>query len=101
MGLLVTLFLCTVNTLNTVTTNSPSRPDDGATALVMWIIICLTAVLLAMFEYALILALKMKQHSKKVAPTEQSKSRKAFQLDVAALVVIPIGFTFVAVMFWN
>ena len=99
LGLLVTLFLCSVNTLNTVSTNSP-RPDDGASALVMWILMCLTAILLAMFEYALILALKMKRQRMKVTPGEQTKSRTAFKMDIASLVVIPSGFTFLSFMFW-
>ena len=76
LGLLVTLFLCTVNTLNTVTTNH-ARPDDGSTALVRWILICLWAILLAMFEYGLILAMIMKQQKTQIAPTQQDQRRTA------------------------
>ena len=54
MALLLTLFLCMINTLNSVSNNS-ARPHEGATAMVRWLVMCLIFILAALFEYAGIL----------------------------------------------
>ena len=55
---------------------------------------------MATFEYALILAMKMKQQNTKVTKIDQERKRTALKLDVAALIVIPVGFFIIAFAFW-
>ena len=57
MGFLLTLFLCTVNILNSTASNTPKSGGD-ATAIIQWIMWCLLFIIMAILEYAMILAYK-------------------------------------------
>ena len=106
LGLLVTLFLCMVNTLNTVASTSP-RPDEGASALVNWILLCLAAILSAMAEYAVILAIQMREKSQKVISSDDMTGRENMtiragkRLDVASLILFPAGFFITSLVLWT
>ena len=57
MGLLVTLFLCMVNILNSEAANSP-KSGGTVNAIIQWILTCSVFIILAILEYALILCYK-------------------------------------------
>ena len=52
--MLLTLFLCMINTLNSVAKESP-KAGGVANSLVIWIAACLVFILVAIFEYICIL----------------------------------------------
>ena len=102
MGLLLTLFMCLTNTLNSLAVNS-SKSGGLMCALMTWIMICLGFILLALAEYSWILF-----HFKYQPVNEQAKDkneRKTSEyaskcLDKRMLLVLPPLFTTVAVVFW-
>ena len=124
--MLLTLFLCMVNTLNNASNNSP-RPEEGATALVRWLIVCLVYILLALFEYAAILCLQGRkkchcsEENSEVPPKVNSYSSVAIEdgnietlnpqteskifdtkrIDKFALMIFPPMFSFTTVLFWT
>ena len=127
LGLLLTLFLCMINTLNKVSNNSP-RATRGPTALVRWLIICLVFILFSLLEYAWILAVyhdpernsiqrtivKKVSGSIRVGHTIDSKVDhvgckvpaklhwiSARKIDHLAMIIFPALFAFVAVIFWS
>ena len=54
VAMLLTLFLCMINTLNSVAKESP-KAGGVASSLVIWIAACLVFILVAIFEYICIL----------------------------------------------
>ena len=103
LGLLLTLFLCMVNTLNSVSRYSP-KADSGPTMLIIWIVICICFQLCAILEYAWVIATQL--NDKKVAKvgvtTRKSKPSKIFvnNLDKFMRVAFPITFIAFATIFW-
>ena len=55
LGLLLTLLLMTINLNNSASGNIP--PSDGLCPLISWILISMVFILVALFEYFLILVL--------------------------------------------
>ena len=55
IALLLTLFLCTINTLNSVVNTTPSS-GGNTSALIVWIMSCLAFIIVAIAEYAWILS---------------------------------------------
>ena len=55
LGMLLTLFLCMINTLNAVAKTSP-KSGGSSSALIDWIVSCLVFILMAILEYAWILS---------------------------------------------
>ena len=127
LGLLLTLFLCMINTLNKVSNNSP-RATRGPTALVRWLIICLVFILFSLLEYAWILAVyhdpernaiqrtivKKVSGSIRVGDTIDGKVdhvgsnvpakiywTSARKIDHMAMIIFPCLFGLVTVIFWT
>ena len=101
LSALFTLFLCMINTLNSVTRESP-KADSSPTALVDWIIICLIFLLLAILEYSWVLTahLRAKNHQKIDSETKKVKA-KPFDLDKIMTFVFPFIFLTSAFVFWS
>ena len=107
LGLLLTLFLCMTNTMNTVTSETPQSSGE-ATAIVLWMIFCMVFILVALLEYAFILLYKRSfskhkiSHEKpeKKAAKENSKELSKM-LDQTMLISCPIMFMFFCVVFWT
>ena len=105
MGLLVTLFLCSINTLNSVASNSPSSWGN-VSALVQWIIICQTFIIIAITEYAYILSQTKYPGKDATVPDEVSREQskrteeKANYLDKIMLISNPPIFISLAIIFW-
>ena len=118
MGLLLTTFLCQINTFNSVARSSP-KADGEATAIVMWITACMSFIILALAEYFLILLMK-KYALFKNPKVEDSSSKKLFlkkedltaeqeelqenlakKLDKAMLVLSPLMFILFSTVFWH
>jgi len=68
LGLLLTIFLCMVNTLNSTQRTSP-KSGGNASAIIQWIISCLIFIILAIFEYAWILSHKTLLEARKAKAT--------------------------------
>ena len=102
LSLVLTLFLCMINTLNSVTTDSP-KANSSSTALVKWVIICLIFLLLAMLEYSWVLTASMRANKRRVSSvtmTKMTKKFKPFDLDRVMVLVYPVLFMVTAVVFW-
>ena len=121
LGMLLTLFLCMVNTLNNACNNSPKAPG-GPTAMIRWLIVCLLFMLFSLVEYAWILAFyqeskkmesydsETKKHSKSLLGENievksntaiRSKKWTPKRIDQAALLVLPVLFTVIIILFWT
>ena len=103
LGLLLTLALCTTNTLNTVVITSP-KSGGSATALVKWIWSCLVFIIMAVVEYSWILASKrykkeqVNQKSNKKSTNEEQKYQN---LDRLMIIVFPPVFLTFSAIFWS
>ena len=118
LGLLLTLFLCMINTLNSVARTSP-QSGGNTSALMQWIMACLLFIIMAILEYSWILShnkyfnLSNKSSSRarrskstKVNPSKQDeaekKSREIYRrLDRMMLVLFPPTFLIFALIFWT
>ena len=109
LGLLLTLALCTINTLNSVVRTSPKSGGD-TTALVKWIWACLAFIVMAVLEYSLILAWKKfktessvsnQRGHEKGARKDQSKRDTAKVLDTFMILTFPPTFFAFAILFWS
>ena len=120
LTLLLTLFLCMINTLNSAHNNAP-RPHEGATALIRWLVMCIVFILLALLEYAFILGCSgfksMKTESNEKENINEKKNddvevqkppdmNKRFQitsskLDKISLLILPNFFVFMTILFWT
>ena len=106
MGLLVTLFLCSINTLNSVASNSPSSWEN-VSALIQWIIICQTFIIIAIAEYAYILS-QTKYPGKDATVSDEVSREKSkrteekanYYLDKIMLISKPPIFISLAIIFW-
>ena len=106
LGLLLTLFLCMVNTLNSVSRYSP-KADSGPTVLIIWILSCISFQLIAILEYAWIVAAlngKIVTEVESLA-TEKPKSASKFNvlsynLDRFMRLAFPITFIVYSFLFW-
>ena len=90
-----------VNTLNEVSVRSP-RPKTNATALILWIDLCLFYVVAAMIEYAALLAATNIQNMDK----EKRNCNKALtyftlHMDRVMLILFPVIFLIHSAMFWS
>ena len=99
LGLLVTLSLCMINTLNSVASSTP-RADNATTALVKWILLCMVWIQIQMVTYAWILF--SKYNNKKVKSQSQGLQLdgKMHPLDKQMLLLSPIGFFSFTIIFW-
>ena len=99
MGFLLTLFLCMVNTLNSMAQNAPNS-GGSTTAIIQWILSCLLFMILAILEYALILGYKKyrKDYLRRECPNFRRMTRR---IDRHMLVIIPPTFFTFSVIFWS
>ena len=106
LGLLLTLFLCAINTLNATQRSAP-KSGGTMTAIIQWILACIGFIIMAIFEYAWILS-----HQKCLKSVNISQKRNAGidleakfeemsrRLDnIMLLISPPLFFTF-AIAFW-
>ena len=107
LGLLLTLFLCMVNTLNSVSRYSP-KADSGPTVLIIWILSCISFQLIEILEYAWIVATlngKIVTDVVESLATEKPKSASKFNvlsynLDRFMRLAFPITFIVYSLLFW-
>ena len=107
LGLLLTLFLCMVNTLNSVSLKSP-KSNSGPTALVIWIVTCICFQLLAILEYAWVIAAKLsdqqvltlRSSTEKVKGTQSKYKTCTKNMDHIMISAFPTTFIVFAVLFW-
>ena len=115
LGLLLTLLLCMINTLNSVIQTTPEA-NDNTTAIIYWIISCMLAILVALGEYFAIL---LRKKYFPISTVELSKTKEAFsetkgkkiiqdqeiewskKLDMVMLIVFPLVFTIFSILFWT
>ena len=114
--MLVTLFLCLVNTLNSVSETSPNT-QSVPTAIVSWIIVCMVFVLGALVSYAWILYRQVHGGSDKnlkagdpikVTPAQKisqpittpSPTIKIQKMDKILLSAFPVSFVISTIMFF-
>ena len=98
LGLLVTLCLCALNTLNLVSEKAP-QTDEGSTALVKWINLCMMFIFVATSEYAIILYIRMIRN-KPGTKSERIRNSLTRKMDLVSLVVFPLSFLVAAFAFW-
>ena len=110
VAILLTLFLCAVNTLNSSARDSP-KLGGVPTALDKWIIMCLIFILMAFLEYAWIMALQkycktVKQVDAEAACDAAALSQEMAKwskdnLDKVAMAVFPSMFLVATYKFWT
>ena len=109
IGMLLTLFLCMINTLNSVARDMP-KASGATTALVDWIIACLVFIIFAIVEYASLLVIS--RHNKRLDEERAESSRglpeqaavkraSGKHLDKISVHVLPIVFLIFSVIFWG
>ena len=103
MGLLVTVFLCMINTFNSVA--SRSLPSSGGGILLQYVTASIFFVIVAILEYALILSFSKSLKPIRVADQETGEPIK--QRDLAKLIdrlmlfISPPIFIAFSVLFWT
>lgn len=115
-GLLVTLFLVLVSMFLSVVSTAPRA--QFLTAMEIWLVSCLVFVFLAVMEYGFNLRLMNKSHNKKLShspknmlgisldstSTDRSslnkKNKKIQALDKISIVVLPVLFIILNILFW-
>ena len=114
LGMLVTLFLCLVNTLNSVSETSPNT-QTIPTAIVMWVILCMLFVLAALVCYAWILykeshgCPESKVFAKKINVTSADgkkpeggpNARFSQNTDKILLIVFPVIYSIATLIFFG
>ena len=105
MGFLLTLFLCTVNILNSTASNTPKSGGD-ATAIIRWIMWCLLFIIMAILEYAAILGYKKCKKTAKInvddCQSHDEKVKKISRnLDKLMAIVCPSSFIIFTAVFWS
>ena len=99
LGLLVTLFLCMFNTLNSVSRYMP-RTKQSPVALVRWILWCMIFKAAALFEYAWILHGKFR--IKKVVDVKNKRdNQQPHHLDKIMIMFFPMCFAVFSFVFWT
>ena len=99
LGLLVTLSLCIMNTLNSVAVSTP-KSDSSTTALIKWIMICLANIELQMVVYSWILLSEYRGRKIKSEKTGMEFKGRIHPLDKLMMVLSPMGFCVTATIFW-
>ena len=107
VGFLLTLFLCMVNTINSVSLNSP-KSNSGPTALVIWIVTCICFQLLAILEYAWVIAAKLsdqqvqtlRSSTENIKGTQSKYKTCTKNIDHVMISAFPASFIVFAVLFW-
>ena len=103
VGILLTLSLCAINTLNSVVANSP-KSGGSATALVKWNWVCFGFIVMAGLEYSWILCFKKYMSSTKVASgkgrRKSTLEERSKRLDLYMLTVFPLVFFVPSAIFW-
>ena len=105
MGFLLTLFLCMVNILNSMATNTP-KSGGNATAIIQWIILCLLFIIMAILEYALILGYKKCKKTTKIDVDgsqchEANVEKMSRKLDKLMAIACPSFFFIFTTVFWS
>ena len=114
LGLLLTLFLCLVNTLNSVARETP-KASGATTALADWIISCKVFVLAAILEYAVLLFMGRRASLRKkrtiaaaasdiergMKPGLAAKKWSDQTLDKVAATILPVAFIAYSLIFWG
>ena len=106
LGLLLTLFLCAINTL-IATQRSAPKSGGTMTAIIQWILACIGFIIMAILEYAWILShqrcLKSVNNSQKRNPGNDLEARfeeMSRRLDKMMLLIFPPLFFTFAIAFW-
>ena len=105
MGFLLTLFLCMINILNWMVGYSPTS-GGNTTAIIQWILYCSLFIMMAIAEYALILAYKKYRRNPTVCAGDQSSNPQenmkemSKRLDKWMMVIFPVAFSLFSVTFW-
>ena len=106
LGLLLTLFLCAINTL-IATQRSAPKSGGTMTAIIQWILACIGFIIMAILEYAWILShqrcLKSVKISQKRNPGKDLEARfeeMSRRLDKMMLLIFPPLFFTFAIAFW-
>ena len=106
LGLLLTLFLCAVNILNSTQRSTP-KSGGTMTAIMQWIMACIGFIILAILEYAWILSHNKYMKSNKVSQNRKRAKQEAKsgdlskRLDKLMLFVFPPVFFIFAIAFWT
>ena len=110
LGLLLTLFLCLINTLNSVARETP-KASGATTALADWIISCKVFVLAAILEYAFLLFMGRRSSLRKkrtiaaadiergMKPGLAAKKWSDQTLDKVAATLLPVSFIAYSLIF--
>ena len=103
LGLLLVIFLCMINTMNSVSKNSP-QADSGPTVLVIWMVVCISFLMIAIVEYAWIINFYLRKQRKFEVQTDKSEAwpemTKMDRIDRIMGTTFPVVFIFATVIFW-
>ena len=108
LGLLVTLFLCQINTLNNIMETNP-RSNEGPNAILIWTCICIAFITGAMGVYGWILykhmncikdVVKEERKFSKRANEPKKSYRTGYRLDMTMLFFFPPTYSLAAIAFW-
>ena len=110
MGFLLTLFLCTVNILNSMATSTP-KSGGVTTAIIQWILWCLMFIIIPILEYAIILCYKKYKRPAMNIGENISVNSGQFQegkveeisrkLDKWMMIAYPCSFIILTAIFWS
>ena len=101
LALLLTLFLCNVNILNSVSRTSP-RSGGNPSAIMLWMVSCILFITIAIMEYSYILWRTNKKKTGEVKDIRNNWKREIQpqRLDNIMLVISPTLFFTFSVIFW-
>ena len=103
LGMLLVIFLCMINTMNSVSKNSP-QADSGPTVLVIWMVVCISFLMIAIVEYAWIINFYLRKQRTFEVQTDKSESwpemTKMDRIDRIMGISFPVVFIFATVIFW-
>ena len=110
IALLLTRFLCTINTLNSVVNTTPSS-GGNTSALIVWIMSCLAFIIVAIAEYAWILSHRKYLNLAKIIAEssndelkpqpEEPKSDMPKRLDKLMVLINPPIFVVFSIVYWT
>ena len=113
LGILFTLFLCTITIFNSVTESSP-KSGGSSTAIIQWILACLFFIAMAILEYSLILGHKKYKKDRKNGKESWRRKGKTARkvnwkntqslskwLDKLMLIIFPAAFFLFSFIFWT
>ena len=106
LGLLLTLFLCAINTLNATQRSAP-KSGGTMTAIIQWILACIGFIIMAILEYAWILShqkclksVKISQKRSAGKDLEAKFEEMSRRLDKMMLFIFPPLFFTCTIAFW-